>query len=934
MEGASAGERRRHAWPVLVGRDDELQSVSRFLGGAASVPALVISGEAGIGKTTLWEAAIAQARESGRRVLIARGAEAEAKLSLTGVYDLLEPVADEVLQALPAPQRAGLEVVLLRAEPGAEPPGRRTIAVALLGALRALARGTPLLVAIDDAQWLDTATQEAAAFAARRFVDLDVLMIVAARSGSRSPLVEALKGRTEGVEVGGLSFGATRRLLAERLDLVLPHRLLRVVHDATRGNPFFALEIGRVLAARGAIGVDDPLPLPTDLAELVSGRLSALPEATRELLLAAALSVRRETPTLRVALGRAIEGDLEPAEQAGIAAVRSGTVEFTHPLHAAAAVGAATTAARRRMHRRLADAAASSEERARHLALAVEGRDESAAQTIHVAAREAYARGALTAAAELAELAVEIGEPGSAEHPSRLLDLATLLRLTGEPARSHAVLAAAAGWPDWPATLEARGRSQLLLATYSTHGATAAVGLGEQMLEEDGLADEVRAAVHAYLSGCCEFDLDRAAAHGDAALRLLEAMPGDADPGVLAHALALRVRNRVLLGHGLDAAPLARVAELEARLPPERRAAEAMSGYLALLHKHVDDLETSRDSLTRLLENGVAEGNDVTEMIAGMHLALTELWAGDLRAAQKQVDLVAARVHDHGTRNVFLEAVRALVAAHRGDEETVRAVAAALEAEHGEPGVEGYGIYLRAAEGRVELSLGRDAAADRIFRRALEVIEAGGHREPGIFRVHANAGEAAVAVGDLERAAQIAAFLADHADRTGHGWSLASSERVRALIAATGGDLDAARVHAARAVDVYARLGMQLEHARAVLIEGVVERRARRRGRARTLLATAAEELDDLGARAWADRARSELARVSGRARLSPGELTSAERRVAELAAAGLANKEIARRLFVTVHTVELHLSHAYAKLGVHSRGQLAGHMSMTPAKD
>jgi DNA-binding CsgD family transcriptional regulator len=931
-EGTLATLDIRASRTTILGRDAQLSVVDRFLVGDRLLQSLVVSGSPGIGKTTLWEAAVERARAEGLRILIARGAETEAKLSLAGVTDLLEPVADFVFPRLPAPQRQALDVALLRAEPGPRPPGSRTVATAVLSALRALAKEGPVLVALDDVQWLDPASQEAIGFAARR-VDAGVRFLVAIRTDTESVIVEALDARhATRIEVGGLSLGATRRLIAERLDVTLQRRLLVELHELTDGNPLFALEAARALAERAEARLDEPIPAPDDLSVLMRKRVAALPESTRELLLVAALMSRADAETLRAALRRPVERDLESAERADIASLRGGAVVFGHPLYAAAVVGNATTGERRRAHRLLSTMVPALEERARHLALGVEGRDEAAASTIHEAARNSLARGALAAASELAELAVEIGDTRSPEHPRRLLDLAAFLRCGGESGRAYAVLDGIETWDGWPPALEARARGQLLLATYWTHGATAAVARGERMLAADHLGAESRATVHAYLSGCCEFDLERAAEHGETALRLLDGLDGEPDPGTLAHALALQVRNGVLLGRGLDRAAVEGVAALEAQLPPERFAGEAMSDYLAVLFKHVDDLQGSRERLQALVADGTDAENDVTQTVARMHLALTECWAGDLDAAREQLDAIAERIDERGTRNVFLLAARALVEAHAGDAEAVRALASELRAEHGDPGAEVYGIYLEAATGLLELSLGESEAADETFQRLLEVLDTGGHREPGIFRAHGNAGEAAVAVGALERAEAIAATLAGHAERTNHRWSRATAERVLALVAAERGELDAAAAHAERALEEYALLPMPLERARALLVAGVVERRARRRARARALLEEAVAEFDRLGARLWCERARAELGRISGRRRTAERELTPAERRTVELAAVGLSNKEIARQSFVTVHTIELHLSHAYAKLGVRSRGQLAARLAA--AKD
>ena len=912
-----------NATASIVGREAELVAVRRFIDSEQPL-ALVLSGGPGIGKTTLWEAAVESARDRAMCVLVARPTEAEAKLSLAALADLLEPVGADALTALPIPQRHALDVALLRAEPGGRPPAPRAIAAAVLGVVRELARSRPVVLAVDDVQWLDSSSAEALAFAARRLESEAARFVLAERAGTSSALTQALKASGPlQVELGGLSLGATRRLLSERLGLSLPRRVLLRLYELARGNPLFALEVGRVLAERGLAAADEPLPVPDDIRTLVRRRVAALPQPTRELLLAAALLVQPAVETLRRVVGDTPEGALEPAEQAGIATLDRGVVAFAHPLYAGAVVAAATTAERRRMHRRLAESVEGLEQRARHLALAVEGRDEAAARTIQAAAREALLRGAPAAAAELGELALEIGEPDRAEEPRRMLDAAAFLHSAGEPERARTLLARVDDWGGWPDALHARARGQLLLDTYWSEGAVAAVELGERMLEEE-LPDEVRGTIHAYLSGCSEFDLERAAAHGDRALALVGDLGDAADLGTLMQALSMRVRNEVMLGHGLDRELVDRVLELEARLPAERRASESMAHYFGVLFKHVDDFDTSRRWLRRYLAEAVESHDEVMQMVMLTHLALTECWAGNLSDAFDFLDAAGRLVDEVGTRNVGLLGARALVEAHAGNAEAVRAIEATLLAEHGDPGREVYGFYVGAAVGLVDLSLGNHHAAHERFTSLLQTLEAGGYREPGIFRVHGNAAEAAVALGDLERAERIAAYLEAHATRTDHRWSRATSGRIRALVAADRGDLDAALEHTGQALADHDRLQMPLERARTLLVEGIVERRAKRRGQARRALEDAGSEFERIGARLWAERARAELARISGRRPRVAGELTPAERRVVELAAEGLSNKEIAQTLFVTVHTVELHLSHAYAKLGVRSRSQLA----------
>ena len=230
----------------VVGRAPELARLDAFLAGGA--PALLLTGAPGIGKTTLWEAGIARARAAGRQVLAARPSSAEAQLAFGGLIDLLDGVPAGAMAGLPAPQREALEVALLRADPGGAPPGAHAIALGLLGALRALAAEAPVLVAIDDLQWLDAPSADALAFAARRVGDAPVRLLLARRPGRRPALEQALaRSKLDRLDVGPLDLDATRSLLAGRLGLTVPRRILREVAGATLGNPLFALEVGRTL---------------------------------------------------------------------------------------------------------------------------------------------------------------------------------------------------------------------------------------------------------------------------------------------------------------------------------------------------------------------------------------------------------------------------------------------------------------------------------------------------------------------------------------------------------------------------------------------------------------------------------------------------------------------------------------------------------------
>ena len=225
----------------IVGREPELEVLRGFFGGDGSGRALVLSGEAGIGKTTLWEAGVELARERGLRTLIARPSGTEARLSFAALIDVFEDVDARALVGLPGPQRSALEVALLRAEPSGAPPEPHAIALGFLNALRALAAERPVLLAVDDIPWLDAPSADALVFAARRLKDEPVTFLLARRPGRRSALEQALEPRgLERLEVGPLGFGASRRLLSERLGLVrapadpAPHRRLDVGESAVR----------------------------------------------------------------------------------------------------------------------------------------------------------------------------------------------------------------------------------------------------------------------------------------------------------------------------------------------------------------------------------------------------------------------------------------------------------------------------------------------------------------------------------------------------------------------------------------------------------------------------------------------------------------------------------------------------------------------------
>ncbi len=264
----------------VLGRDDELRTIQAFFDGPveSATTALVLEGEAGIGKSTLWSAGAEAARAHGFRVLSSRPGELERGVAHAALGDLLEEAFADVASELPGPRRRALEVALLLREPEDAPVDFRTVAVAVRTALEALAEREPVLVAIDDVQWLDASSESALAFALRRLPDARIRLLLARRIGVgavTSELEQAVGDRVERVSVGSLSAGALQRLIQSRLGRVLARPTLLRLHEASGGNPFYALQIARALGAD--VDPTHPLPVPEGLEALVRARLHGLP---------------------------------------------------------------------------------------------------------------------------------------------------------------------------------------------------------------------------------------------------------------------------------------------------------------------------------------------------------------------------------------------------------------------------------------------------------------------------------------------------------------------------------------------------------------------------------------------------------------------------------------------------------------------------------
>ena len=380
--------RRAWRWPIRsIGRDEELNAVRAF--GDSKGPAVVmLEGDADIGKTTVWEAVIA-AEGPGRQVLRARPAEAEMALSFAGLSDLLGGVLEEALVDLPPPQRHALEVALLL-EPGEDRSAEhRAVAAGFRGALCALAETDRLLVAIDDVQWLDRSSAAALAFTLRRLEGAGVDFLLTERIEAGVPRALGLDRpppelEVERVRIEPLSAAAVQRLLHIHLgDLssscIAPHP------RHVGGNPFFALELARALGRAEPPAPGEPLPVPDTPTSWSSSASQAYRERRRRPCLPPLLG-QPSLSRLEAAVGRHAADALQPAVAAHVARLEHDRVQFAHPLLASGIVEATDARTRRALHRRIAEVAEQPEERARHLALASEGPDESVAAALAAAA--------------------------------------------------------------------------------------------------------------------------------------------------------------------------------------------------------------------------------------------------------------------------------------------------------------------------------------------------------------------------------------------------------------------------------------------------------------------------------------------------------------------------------------------------------------------
>jgi DNA-binding CsgD family transcriptional regulator/tetratricopeptide (TPR) repeat protein len=884
----------------LLGRDRSLDRLRALVDGVREGrgAAIRIEGAPGVGKSALLEAIV----PADLTCLRATGVESEAGLALAGLEELLAPL-----------DAAGL----VAGDDAHDPAG-------LLREVSArLAAAAPLLVLVDDLQWLDSSSRAAVGFLARR----------AARLGIGVVAVWSLRGETPedwpGVETLALDELAREDALALARRGGLTEGAAEALVAAVGGNALALVEAPAELSAAqrgGRAPLPDPPPAGERLRRAFEDRVAGLPEATREALLFAAAGA----PAASVA------ADLGPAEDEGLvrlgaaldgAAGMRGAVVFTHPLVRAAAYHSAPPSARRAAHERIA-AAAAEPERSWQLALGAAGPDEELAARLEALAGEALRQGAPGTAAAILERAVALTPEPAAALP-RALTAATAAATAGQPARARGVLDA-------------------VLPTVADPGAHADVQLLRGMaIHQSGRPREAHALLEAEAEAIAATDPMRAAA------LLTHACIALMGTGPLSGMAATAERARALAGPGADLIPSVIEAEVLVSLGEHGRARgllaahePALAGWdptapghevlavAALCRLWLGDHAEAEAQLTRLVEANRAAGAVTPLALPLAVLATVHLRRGDLALAAACAE-EAAEIAETGLGTGFVGtlalAAVAMIAAHRGDAEACEAVAGRMLSLGG--GLELPSTLACAEQALGHLALGEGDAELAVghFRRALDHTHEHGTIDPAFLFTHADLVEALVRVDRPEEAAPVLAELEAGAELTGGAWAGAAVHRCRALV----GPPEEVDAHLEAALAGHADPAMPFEAARTRLAVGERLRRARRRADARVPLAAAHEAFYAMGARGWAARSASELVAAGGSA---PGDgapggdwaadLTGRERDVCELVAAGRTNREVGAALFLSPRTVEHHLRSSYRKLGIRSRTELAARVA------
>lgn len=846
--------------PGVVSRSVELHAVTQFLASARGrVSGLVIAGGAGIGKTTLWQAALDEAVERGFRVLAARVGASESVLAYASLADLLADVELDVFARLPALQRLALDRVMLRANGEGPPTDQRVVAAAFLSVLEKVSLDAPVLLAIDDVQWLDTSSREALTFATRRLKG-PVGVLVAERTESDADVATSWlelsrPDAVERIQVRPMGMAGLRALISTKLGRTLPRSKLERIAEISGGNPFYAIELARTIRDESLSG---ELALPSTLTELVRRRIGRLDDDVRDVLLAAACVSDPTVELLAQVTGTSVEESvelLEKLESNGIVVIDGNRVRFSHPLLARGVYTEAAPANRRRMHRAFADIVALPELKARHLALSAVSADPEMLQALDDAANAARARGAPAAAAELLDMAIRLG----GDKPSRCIRSAGYHFEAANTEQARTVLESVMDKLR-PGTLRAVALNLLAGIWVYDNRFSEAVDLLKRALDDaaDNLAMQVRTLLMLSYAEANVSEFAESLQHCQQAVTLAEQLGVDA---LTSQALTNWVHVGFQHGPGLDQEALDRALELEDHntdAPITFRASVIYSLILAWTGR----LEEARTQIGALRERFVAQGAERDLMAISGFSALIDIWRARFDEAVASAEEAVVKAEQLGGGDILIIplTIRAVVFSYIGRVSEARDDAnAAIEgARHcGSP---------RMAEwptktlGFLHVSLGDYAQALTTLAPLLADFDSMPSSEMMQAWHIPDAVEAMVALGKLDDAVPLIESLERNGARLNRSWILAVGARCRSMWLAAQGDLDAAEQMAHQAMTEHDALPMPFERARTQLLLGRLQHRRGQPDLAAATLREALRTFESIGTPLWAQRARAEAA--------------------------------------------------------------------------
>jgi len=906
---------------MVLGRVAERAAIEDLLRGALEhrSGSLVLTGEPGIGKSTLLAYATERATQQGLMVLTVRGYESESEIPFAGLADLLTPVLS-CMQSLPAPQIRALESALSLGPPAAG--DRFSVCAATIGMLAAAAEESPLLVVVDDGHWLDTSSREAILFAARRLNAEGIALLMAAR------LVSSTDNEYAGVR--RLRLAAMNRAeadqLFDRLAPGAPAALRSEIYLDAGGNPLGIQELCDQLA-RGPtpLGVTG-MPSDSRLTRALGGRLADLPASTRRALLLVAASGGAPRDVVLLAAQRSGLGlaDFAPAEDAGLLVIGDRRIEFRHPLLRSVLYGSASTHARASAHAALAEVLeaergdAAADARAWHLSVARFPPDEETAQLLEATGLRARRRGGHMEAAHALEQAARFGN--AEQRPVRMLRAARAWQLAGRHRHVLVLLEEALPLATDPRLRAVIRHMDAYTRMWREHPAAQLAGMVAAAAE----AEEVDP--------------------GRAAFMYSDAITACFMLGRIAEAVRLITRAQHLSRNGSNVVRVVTTVAMAAALALQGHRAEA-SALLAT----TQPVLLAADPLARAQEYAYA--------------AYTLIWLDDYQQAGVQIDRIIDRARAEGAVGVLPQALALASELYfrlgRWTEATAAAAEGLTLAEQSRQS----NLYVRYFLARMDGVQGRTAECRRRMEQIRFTSNRLGVECMEVYTGHV-LGLVALAEGDLEEAIarlevvrdlrmvnemhdqsmvpwaydlveayarsgrgdQARALLdsvAPAPDDPTHSWQHAVAARCRGLLAGRESML----LDFQRALSWHERADVPFERARTLLCLGERLRRERQRSSARAYLRRALDTFEQLGAQVWAARARAELAATGETLTRGPGlasQLTPQELQVALVVGRGASNQEAAAALFLSPKTIEYHLSNIYRKTQLHSRSELA----------